>query len=150
MTANGKAGSLTEIQLDVLRFRLAGLTQEEVAIRLGTTRQNISLVERRARRNLEKAEETMAAYRRLRTVVSVTLPPMTHLVDVPRKLIDAADSVGVRIGGDFSRVYSGLRESAGSSISGTRTVKPIRVDILDDGEVFVEPEGFSAEEVRRN
>jgi len=143
MTVKEKSGLLTEIQLNVLRLRMTGLTQEEVANRLGTTRQNISLVERRARKNVEKAEETITAYRKLRTVVSVTLLPMTHMVDVPRKLIDAADSVGVRISGDFSRVYRDLRQNAGGSISGSRIVKSIRVDILKDGNVFVEPEGTS-------
>lgn len=53
---------MTRVQLEVLRLRMTGLTQEEVANNLGTTRQNISLVERRAHRNLEKAEETIAAY----------------------------------------------------------------------------------------
>ncbi len=65
MAEREKSGSLTKIQLEVLRLRMTGLTQEEVATRLETTRQNISLVERRAKRNLEKAEETIAAYRKL-------------------------------------------------------------------------------------
>jgi HTH-type transcriptional regulator, fmd operon transcriptional regulator len=140
LTVKVKSGSLTKIQLEVLRLRMTGITQEEVANRLGTTRQNISLVERRAHRNLEKAEETITAYRRLRAVKSVTLPSMTHFVDVPRMLIDAADLAGVKISGDFSFVYKELRRNASSCISGTRITKPVRVDILSDGELFVEPE----------
>ena len=139
MTARDKLGSLTRVQLEVLRYRIAGLTQEEVAVKLGTTRQNISLAERRAHRNLEKARDTIAAYRRLGTVASVTLPPMMHLVDVPRMLIDAADSAGVKIEVDFSLIYKELRHEARDNVSGTRIVKPVRVDILKDGEVFIEP-----------
>ena len=135
----GKTGSLTKIQLDVLRLRMAGLTQEEVAGRLGTTRQNVSLVERRANRNIEKAEETIAAYKRMRIATSITLKPSTHLVDVPRMLIDAADAVGVRISGDFSTVYRELRQSAGDRIKGPRVISPVEVHILSDGEIFVEP-----------
>jgi transcriptional regulator len=96
-------------------------------------------VERRAKRNLEKAEETLAAYKKLRTVTSVIIPPETHLVDVPRMLIDAADAAGIRIRGDFSLVYKDLRQNAAASISGTRVVKPVRVDILRDGEIYIEP-----------
>jgi Tfx family DNA-binding protein len=139
MADNEKTGTLTRIQLDVLRFRMEGLTQEEVANRLGTTRQNVSLVERRAKKNLEKAEETLAAYKKLRTVTSIIIPPETHLVDVPRMLIDAADAAGIRIRGDFSLVYKDLRQNAAASISGTRVVKSVRVDILRDGEVYIEP-----------
>jgi Tfx family DNA-binding protein len=139
MTTREKSGSLTKIQLEVLRLRMTGLTQEEVATKLGTTRQNISLVERRARRNLEKAKETITAYRKLRTVATVTLPPTTHLVDVPRMLIDAADLAGVRISVDFSLIYKELKHDAKDSVSGTRITKQVRVDILSDGEVYIEP-----------
>ncbi len=136
--AKGRTGSLTKIQLDVLKLRIAGLTQEEVAGRLGTTRQNVSLVERRARRNVEKAEETIAAYKRLNIAASITLKPATHLVDVPRMLVDAADAAGVRISGDFSQVYRDLRHSAGERIKGPRVVEAVEVHILRDGEIFVE------------
>jgi Tfx family DNA-binding protein len=133
-----KSGFLTKVQLEVLRLRMAGLTQEEIASRLGTTRQNISLVERRARGNLKKAEETLKAYRRLLTVATVEFKPNTHLVDVPRMLIDAADEVGVKITVDFSLVYKELRDEARGSIRGTRVVKPILLHILKDGKIDVE------------
>ncbi len=139
MVVKEKTGALTKTQIEVLRLRIAGLTQEEAANRLGTTRQNISLVERRAKNNLRRAEETIATYRRLRTVASVTLPSSTHMVDVPRMLVDAADAAGVRISGDFSLVYKELKRSAGDSISGSRIIRPIKVDILKDGDIYVEP-----------
>ncbi len=137
--AKSRTGSLTKIQLEVLKLRIAGLTQEEVAGRLGTTRQNVSLVERRARRNVEKAEETIAAYKRLNIAASITLKPTTHLVDVPRMLVDAADAAGVRISGDFSQVYRDLRRCAGDRIKGPRVAEAVEVHILRDGEIFVEP-----------
>ena len=43
-----RLGLLTEEQLIVLGHRLDGLKQEDIAIKLGTTRQNVSLIERRA------------------------------------------------------------------------------------------------------
>jgi len=139
MVAKEKTGALTKIQIEVLSLRVTGLTQEEVANRLGTTRQNISLIERRAKRNIERAEQTIAAYRRIRTVATVTLPPATHLVDVPRMLVDAADLAGVRISGDFSLVYKELRRSAGDNITGSRIIRPIRIDIMRGGDIYVEP-----------
>jgi len=134
-----RAGLLTEEQLKVLAFRLDGLTQEGIARRLGTTRQNVSLIERRARGNVEKAEMTLRAYRRLRTAATVELKPSTHLVDVPRMLVDAADGAGVKISIDFALVYKELRDEAGDSISGTRVVRPILLHVLRDGKIDVEP-----------
>ena len=131
-------GLLTEDQLKVLGLRLDGLKQEEIAERLGTTRQNVSLIERRARGNVEKAEATLRAYKRLRTMATVELAPRTHLVDVPRMLVDAADGAGVKISVDFALVYKGLREEAGDHISGTRVVRPILLHVLRDGKIDVE------------
>ena len=134
-----RAGLLTEEQLNILGFRLDGLTQEEIARRLGTTRQNVSLIERRARGNIEKAETTLRAYRRLQTAATVELKPSTHLVDVPRMLVDAADDAGVKISIDFALVYKELRDEAGDSISGTRVVRPILLHVLRDGKIDIEP-----------
>jgi len=134
-----RTGLLTEEQLRVLGFRLDGLKQDEIAVRLGTTRQNVSLVEGRARRNLERAEATLKAYRRLRMAATVELKLNTHLVDVPRMLIDAADAAGVKITIDFALVYKELHDEAGGSIRGTRVVKPILLHVLKDGKIDVEP-----------
>jgi len=136
--ARSRVGLLTEEQLKVLGYRLDGLKQEEIAEKLGTTRQNVSLIERRARGNLEKAAATMRAYKRLRTAATVELEVNTHLVDVPRMLVDAADEAGVKITLDFSLVYKELRDEAGDSIRGTRVVKPIFLHILRDGKIDVE------------
>jgi Tfx family DNA-binding protein len=137
-TARSRVGLLTEEQLRVLGYRLDELKQEEIARKLNTTRQNVSLIERRARGNLEKAEATLRAYRRLQTVATVELKLNTHLVDVPRMLVDAADNAGVKITIDFALVYKELREEAIDSIRGTRVVKPILLHILRDGKIDVE------------
>ena len=138
-TKRNRFGLLTEEQLMVLGYRLDGLKQEEIAGKLGTTRQNVSLIERRARGNLERAEATLRAYRRLRKAATVELKSNTHLVDVPRMLVDAADGAGVKITIDFAIVYKELRDMAGASIRGTRIVKPILLHILKDGKIDVEP-----------
>lgn len=134
-----KTGLLTEEQVKILSLRFEGLTQEEVAKKLNTSRQNISLIERRALKNISKAELTLKAYRRLRTVETVKLDVGTHLVDVPRMLIDAADRVGVKIKVSFTLVYKSLRDEAGDAIQGTRVVKPILLHVLNDGKIDVEP-----------
>ncbi|MBS7619282.1 Tfx family DNA-binding protein [Candidatus Bathyarchaeota archaeon] len=134
-----KTGFLTKEQLKILSLRFEGLTQEEVARKLNTSRQNISLIERRALKNISKAELTLKAYRRLRTAATVKLDVGTHLVDVPRMLIDAADRVGVKIKVSFTLVYKSLRDEADDAIQGTRVVKPILLHVLSDGKIDVEP-----------
>jgi HTH-type transcriptional regulator, fmd operon transcriptional regulator len=62
-----KSGLFNQKQLKILRLRARGLTQLKVAKELGTSRANISMIEWRARRKLQKARETIRAYERLQS-----------------------------------------------------------------------------------
>ncbi|MCK4582481.1 Tfx family DNA-binding protein, partial [Candidatus Bathyarchaeota archaeon] len=113
-----RRGLLTESQIGVYKLRLSGMSQEDIALRLGTTRQNVSMLERRARRNIGLAEDTLKAYKEIVTATSVKVEPGTHLVDVPRLLVSAADGAGVKLRGDFSRIYNIIRFNAPGYVEG--------------------------------
>lgn len=130
-----RRGLLTESQIEVLKLRLSGMSQEEIATRLGTTRQNVSMLERRARRNIGLAEDTLKAYKEIVTVSSVEVEPGTHLVDVPRLVVSAADGAGVKLRGDFSRIYNIIRFNAPDHVEGVNVIKPFTVLVLRDGEI---------------
>ena len=51
--------SLTKRQMEIMRLRHEGYSQEEIASGLGTTKQNISAIEKMARKNVERAENTI-------------------------------------------------------------------------------------------
>jgi len=51
--------TLTDRQMHVLRLRNDGHSQEEIALKFGTTKQNISAIEKMARKNIERAENTI-------------------------------------------------------------------------------------------
>jgi hypothetical protein len=133
-------GLLTKAQAEVLKLRLKGLTQEEIASKFGTTRQNIGIIEKRGRRNLKLAEETIRAYERLTTVASIKVKPNTHMVDVPRLVIGAADKANVKLRADFTRIYNEIRFKAPGCVRGAKVVKPITVLLLKDGDIEIVPE----------
>jgi Tfx family DNA-binding protein len=67
-------GFLSELQFKVLQLRIEkGLSQAEVARTLGTTRENVTIIEKRAERNIRLAEETIQAYKLLLCVTKLTL-----------------------------------------------------------------------------
>lgn len=134
-----KRGHLTPQQYTVLKHRIEGKSQEETAKLLGTTRQNISLIERRAHNNIEKAEETIKAYKELMKATSLIIEPDTHLIDVPRLVVDAADEAGVRLRADFTRIYNEFKFIVPGNVDRTKVVKPIKVLILKDGDIVVTP-----------
>lgn len=134
-------GLLTERQLEVLRLRRDGLTQNEIAEMFGSTRQNISLIERRAKRNVALAEDTVRTYRELTKAAEVVIDPGTHRVDVPRIVIDAADEANVRLRANFTRIYDEISFETPESLEGTEVSRPIKVLILDNGDIEVVPTG---------
>ena len=141
-----RTGLFTASQLRVMILRQQGLTQEEVAARLGTTRQNISIMERRAHRNLQLARETVLAYERLTSRAIVVLEPGTHRIDVPRLVVNEADRAGVRLRANFTRIYDEIHFRAGQCLSGTEVKSPITVFIFADGDIKVVPGRVSGED----
>ena len=56
---SSRYGFLTERQMQILRLRKDGMKQGEIASRLGTTRQNIAILEGRAVKKIEEAAMTL-------------------------------------------------------------------------------------------
>jgi hypothetical protein len=135
----GKRGHLTSQQYRVLKLRIEGKSQEEIATEFGTSRQNISLIERRAQQNIEKAMETIRAYKELMKAAYLIVEPGTHLVDVPRLVVHASDEVDIKLRADFTRVYNELKFVVPDLIDRTKVVKPIKILIMKDGDISVSP-----------
>ncbi|MHA1349155.1 MAG: Tfx family DNA-binding protein [Candidatus Odinarchaeia archaeon] len=135
-----KYGYLSELQFKVLRFRIVkGLSHKKIANILGTTRENVTIIERRARRNIKLAEETLQAYRLLFSMANIRIEVGTHLIDVPGILVKAGDTSGIKLKVNFTRIYDEIRFKAEDCISGSRVVKPFTIAIFRDGSIEVMP-----------
>jgi len=88
---------LTERQIKVLQMRLCGLSQQEAADRLGTTRSNISILEKRARQNIARSEKTLQQWMMLRAPISLMAAAGTDVFDLPRMIFSAADELGIKL-----------------------------------------------------
>jgi Tfx family DNA-binding protein len=133
-----KYGLLSELQFKVLQLRIEkGLSQAEVARMLGTTRENVTIVEKRAERNIRLAEETIQAYKLLLCATEVNVEAGTSLIDVPGIVVKAGDSIGVKLKVNFTRIYDEIRFKAGDCVSGSRVVKPFTIAIFRDGNIEV-------------
>jgi Tfx family DNA-binding protein len=62
-----KGGLFNQKQWKILELRARGSTQLETAKKLGTSRSNVSMIERRAKKKLDKARETIQIYEALHT-----------------------------------------------------------------------------------
>ena len=88
---------LTKRQIEVLRLRHQGHTQQEVADRLGTTHSNISIIEKRAYQNIERAERTQRQWMMICAPIFFKIEAGTDILDLPKMIFNAADKKGIEL-----------------------------------------------------
>jgi len=130
-------GFLTEKQLRILELRARGYKQREIAELLGTSRENVAILEKRARENVEKARRTIVAFERL-SPVRVVLEEGEELFQAPEKILRAADRHGIKVVHNRTSLIGLLRRHGGSRIQGNRIAGRIGVSILRSGRIVVE------------
>ena len=128
---------LTKRQLAVLRLRQAGLTQEEIARRIKTTRANISLIEKRARENVERSKETIREWNSVISPVRVTVPKGTDVMNVPDIVFAEADKASIHVKCDSIGLITLIKKEKGAAISNRIVIEPFEVDIANSGEVTI-------------
>ena len=103
---------LTEQQIKILRLRAKGLKQSEIAELLGTSRANVSILERRALEKIEKARNTLLIWEQINSKVSVEVKRGDDIFEVPDKLFSRADELGVKVPYSTAEIIAFLVEHA--------------------------------------
>jgi hypothetical protein len=125
---------LTSKQLEVLKLRTHGHTQEEIAKIMGTSRVNVSITERRARENIEKARQTLRTFEKLDPIV-LEVPEGTDIFEVPSLVYREADKHGIKVLYNTTSLIGILRRKKENKIMGNRVTKRFKVLILRGGRV---------------
>ncbi len=131
--------NLTERQMLVLRLRNDGRSQEEIASGLGTTKQNISAIEKMARKNIERAENTIKFIKTLDAPVWFEVAVGTRLDDLVGMIYKRADSenAGVHVRYDGVALASRIRDLAEKQIRHRVVVIGFDIGITGNGDVLV-------------
>ncbi|WP_297487334.1 Tfx family DNA-binding protein [Thermococcus sp.] len=103
---------LTEQQVRILKLRAKGMKQSEIAELLGTSRANVSILERRAREKIERAKNTLLIWEQINSKVSVEVHAGEDVFDVPERLFSKADELGVKVPYSTAEVVAFLVEHA--------------------------------------
>ncbi|MEA3324321.1 MAG: Tfx family DNA-binding protein [Euryarchaeota archaeon] len=131
--------NLTERQMLVLRLRNDGRSQEEIASGLGTTKQNISAIEKMARKNIEQAKNTIKFIKTLDAPVWFEVAVGTRLGDLVGMVYERADSENlcVHVRYDGVALASRIRDLAEKQIRHRVVVIGFEVGITGNGDVLV-------------
>lgn len=128
---------LTRRQAEVLVLREWGFTQATVAEHLGTTRENVTGIEARARENVDNARETVAFSEALSAPIQVEIPADTDLYDAPDLVFAACDDAGVKVGHNAPELMKVISDAAGSAVDGRQIRTSLFVTVTSDGAVRV-------------
>ncbi|MEM4211844.1 MAG: Tfx family DNA-binding protein [Nitrososphaerota archaeon] len=127
---------LTPRQIEVLRLRRRGFTQEQIAEILKTSRENISIIEKNAYRMIKAAKSTLEAFESLDSNRILTIPAGTSIYDAPRIIFVRGDILGIKIKSSADRIISMIKSTG--KVRGHHLISPIVVEIYQDGKIFIQ------------
>lgn len=128
---------LTRRQAAVLLLRERGIKQRRIADRYGTSRANISSIEKSARENVRKARQTVEFVESLAAPVALTIEPGAELYDVVGEVYDACDEAGMKVPYTAPELMKLLSDGAGGAIRRETVREPVRIEVTTDGDVRV-------------
>lgn len=134
-----KYGLLTEHQVKVLKLRSKGLSLRRIASILGVSHQDVAVIERRALENIERARQTLLAYKLAVAPLKIRIDEGTKLVEIPRIIMDEADRSGLKVRGDFTLIFKLIRFKARRCIVENKVKEPLMIVVDRSGEVDVYP-----------
>jgi Tfx family DNA-binding protein len=130
-----KDSFLTERQKRVLDLRLQGYTQDRIARLLNTSRVNVSVIEKRAHQNIDKARATLVEWGQLQALVSVTIEQDTDVMAIPRIIFNEADRAGIKIHENTLDIITQIHETIPDVVEHRRVKRPFVVFINRSGEI---------------
>jgi len=132
------ASFLTERQIKVLQMRQAGMSQQQIADLMGTTRSNVSILERRAHQNIARAERTLLQWTMLRAPISIKAKAGTDVFDLPRAIFAAADELGIRLPVTSLDIVVQLKRRAPRLFKRRALEREVLISVTEVGEVMVD------------
>lgn len=128
---------LTKKQTEVLRLRAEGLSQAEIAEKLGTSRSNICSLEKRARRNVDRAERTIRLAEKIRAPVKITIDVDGDILDSIKRLFSEADEADIHVKMNTPGLISKIERGAGEKLEGRKATEKIELSLTPEGDVNV-------------
>jgi len=129
---------LTNRQASVLRLRRKGMSQQEVAEQLGTTRSNVSILEKRALQNVAKARATLKEWTMIQAPVSLTIPAGTDVFDVPYLIFSEANKARIKLDIGSVDIVVQIKNKTPEALKNRVIRRDLEVAVTEDGLFLVQ------------
>lgn len=117
------------------------MSQLETAEQFHTSRANVSMIELRARKKVERARETIRAYESTLTSHSVIVPKGTRSYDIPSFVLGEGDRYGIRIQANIVEIIRMVKEVDPPCLSKGKTNRRVRFVFNQKGKLSLSDEG---------
>jgi Tfx family DNA-binding protein len=131
-----KDGLLTDRQKEVLRYRKQGLTQQQIADIISTSKANVCTIEKSAMENIRRARETIEFLYTLDATHLCTIKAGTDLIEVASSIYEEAEKLGIKVKYDTITLINKLRESSPERFRARYIRENIDVYINKEGELY--------------
>lgn len=128
---------LTRRQWQVLQLRAKGLTQAQVAKRLHTTRENVTILEHRAHHNVKAAKATLAALEQLSKSNEMIIPSGTSIFEATSMILLRGDILRIKLKRNADSLLALLRSKCKGRIRGHHLTSTISLSIQNDGNIAI-------------
>jgi Tfx family DNA-binding protein len=131
-----KQGLLTDRQKEVLRYRKKGLTQQQIAEIIHTSKANVCTIEKAAFENIARAKETLEFLYTLDAAHLCTLKIGLDLLKAPEIIYAEAEKIGIKVKYDTITLINRLRDSNPDKFRGRQVREDVEVYINEDGDLY--------------
>ncbi len=132
-----KLGLLNQRQYRILKLRARGFTQLETAKELGISRANVSMIESRARRKIQKARETLEAYEGVQSSHTIPIGKGTKLAEVPLAVLHEGDRRNIHVQSDLVEIVRLVRALKPSCVQDGKITRNIVIRMNERGKISV-------------
>ena len=133
-----KEGVLTDRQREVLRYRKAGLTQQQIADIIKTSKTNICTIEKSAMENVRRARETLDFFYSLDARHICTIEKGSDLLEASKKIYSEAEKIGITVRYDNIQLMYRIREAIPEKNKSRFVREKIEVYLKNDGDLYFE------------
>ena len=109
----------------------------ETAKELGTTRANVSMIEHRARRKIEKARETIEASESLQSSHKVVVEEGTKLSEIPLLVLHEGDRHHIHVRSDIVKIVRLVRAIKPKCVNNGSLTRSVTFLINEKGKLSV-------------
>ncbi|MEN6611014.1 MAG: Tfx family DNA-binding protein [Methanoregulaceae archaeon] len=127
---------LTERQKEIVRYRAQGMTQQQIADLLNTSKGNIRTIEKTAGGNIPLAKEILLFIHTIDAQSLCTLKAESDLLDSIPLIMEAAGKLNIPVSTDPPDLINRLRAGYPQRIHGRHIREDSEVFLQDDGEQY--------------